>query len=109
MALDDADIHVGDVDAPPIVLETGIDLTNMTAGSVLAKKPSGALVELSGATAVTNPDTSNLTDLQYLPQAGDIDEAGDWEVQGQMTITSEGQPQHTRVGIMKVGPRLKNS
>jgi hypothetical protein len=56
-----------------IKCNVGIDVTDATCTRLLVEKPSGTQVQWAA--------TKQLTFLSYITQAGDLDEAGSWQLQ----------------------------
>jgi hypothetical protein len=77
-----SDIYAGDI-GTVILLNTGVDVSAATVKKMRVRKPSGTVVEW---TATTPPGQNNY--LTYTTIAGDIDQAGVWSIQAQVTMAS---------------------
>ena len=68
-----SDVFVGDV-GTVISLDCGTSVTTATVRKIVVKKPNGVRVQW---TAAVDTETS----IKYVVQAGDLDVAGDWQLQ----------------------------
>ena len=67
------ELHVGDV-GTEIVLDCGTNVSNSTLRETIAKKPDESRVHWTASVA-------DETSIKYVVQAGDLDVAGDWQLQ----------------------------
>jgi hypothetical protein len=72
-------MHKGDI-GTVIILDTGVDLSGAVSSSIKYKKPNGTTGEWTA--------TTSTTEIRYTTLAGDIDQAGDWELQGYVDLGS---------------------
>lgn len=70
-------VYVGDT-GTEITLNVGLDTSTATTVKIMARKPSGEIVEWEAAPAVIDGETVGLS---YTVEAGDLDEAGMWRLQ----------------------------
>lgn len=73
-----SDIFVGDV-GTEISLDCGIDVANATVKKIIVKKPDGKRVQW-----VAQLDGTNA--IKYTTALGDIDVAGDWDMQAYIEL-----------------------
>jgi len=90
------DIFVGDIDTR-IILETGVDVSAGTTLEIHYVKPSG---ESGSWTAL--PVAGEETQIYYDTVEGDLDEAGDWQVQAYVELaTWEGHGEITTMTVSR--------
>lgn len=87
--------HVGDI-GTLISLDVGEDISAATVAKLAIKKPSGATEVWTGSV--------NATAIEYTVIAADLDEAGDWDVQGY--VETPAWSGYSTIATMTVGERL---
>lgn len=90
--------HVGDI-GTLISLDVGESIATATVAKLVVKKPSGATVVWVGS--------PNATAIEYTVIASDLDEEGDWTVQGYVEMPSWSG--YSTVATMTVGTRLADA
>ena len=86
-------VFVGDI-GTEIALDCGAPLTGASLLRIVVKKPSGAIVNW---TAVADGPNG----LRYVTQAGDLDQAGDWQLQAFVQLpTWTGRGQIVRLTVL---------
>mgnify|MGYP006279449747 CR=1 FL=1 len=86
-------VYVGDIGAI-LRLTSSVDLSAATSAAIKYRKPSGA----TGEWSATIYDS---TGVQYVVQDGDLDESGQWTLQGYVTMP--GWSGHSKAVRVTVG------
>lgn len=88
------DIFVGDI-GTEIILECDVDVSAGSTWEIHYVKPSG-----ESGTWEADPVSGEVTQISYVTEVGDLDEAGDWQVQAYVELVSwEG---HGEIEILTV-------
>ena len=87
-----SEIHVNDVGTRFLVtVKDGDDLVDISSASALTlsfRKPSDTIINKSGVTLSDGSATSGV--VYYDAIAGDLDEAGNWKLQGKISLSESG-------------------
>ena len=97
-----SEIHVNDIGTQFLVTvkdgSSTVDLSNASALQINFRKPSDVIVNRTGSTIGDGSSTSGV--MYYDSVAGDLDEVGNYKLQGKVTLT--GGTYYTDIHTFKV-------
>lgn len=83
-----SEIHEGDIGTKLLITVTDdgevVDISSATAKDIFIKKPDGTILSRSGTLETDGTDGK----MYYITIAGDLDKAGNYKIQGRVTLTT---------------------